>query len=103
MNGQRQIDLKFYPIVGREDRHLPFFRPLLGETGREIMLIEASGTLDRPEISRKVFPRIDEQLQQLFPELVRDAPVEPTVPVISVPGIAAPREALRNMRLLPRR
>jgi hypothetical protein len=103
MNDQRQIDLKFYPIVGREEWHLPLFRPLLGETGREFMLIEASGTLDRPEITRKVFPRIDEQLQQLFPELVRDAPVEPTVPVISVPGISAPREALKNMRLLPRR
>jgi len=98
MNDQRQIDLKFYPIVGREDWHLPLFRPLLGETGREFMLIEVSGTLDRLEISRKVFPRIDEQLQQLFPELVRDEPVEPTVPIISVP-----REALKSMRLAPRR
>jgi hypothetical protein len=98
LNDQRQLDLKFHPIVGREDHHLPIFRPLLGETGREFMLIEATGTLDRLEVTRKVFPRIPEQLQQLFPELVRDAPLEPTVPVISMP-----REALKNMRLLPRR
>jgi hypothetical protein len=97
MIDQRQLDLKFHPIVGREDHHLPIFRPLLGETAREFMLVEATGTLDRLEITRTVFPRIDEQLQQLFPELVRDAPVEPTVPVISMP-----RQALRNM-LQPRR
>src|SRR4030095_13023663 len=30
MNAQREINLTFHPIVGREERHLPIFRPLLG-------------------------------------------------------------------------
>jgi hypothetical protein len=74
MNGQRVLDVKFYPLVGREERQLAIFRPLLGQTGQEFMLIEVTGTLDQPEINRQVFPRLDgldERLSQLFPELAR--------------------------------
>jgi hypothetical protein len=80
MNAQRQIDLKFYPLVGREERHLPIFRPLLGETGREFMLIEVTGTLDQPQIDRQVFPRLDARLAQLFPELAREEAALPNAP-----------------------
>ena len=71
MNGQRQIDLKFYPQVGRDEFHLPIFRPLVGEASRQFMLIEVTGTLDRPEVTRTVLPQLDERLQELFPELAR--------------------------------
>jgi len=40
------------------------------------MLIEVTGTLDQPEIDRRVFPRLDEQLAQLFPELARNGSIE---------------------------
>jgi len=93
MNGQRQIDLKFYPLVGREERQLPIFRPLLGQTGQELMLIEVTGTIDQPEITRTPFPRLDARLQQLFPELVRDQPVAP-----NAPAKLTPREALNRLR-----
>src|SRR5256885_6910986 len=76
INEQRQIDLKFYPLVGREERQLAIFRPLLGHTGQELMLIEVTGTLDQPQIDRRVFPRLDHQLAQLFPELARDESIE---------------------------
>jgi len=90
---QQQIDLKFYPLVGREEWHLPVMRPLLGETGRELMLIEVTGTLDQPEIRRVPFPRLDAQWQQLFPELARD-------PSDRMPwlGPLAPRAALPPWR-----
>ena len=71
MSSQRQIDLKFYPLVGREERQLAIFRPLLGQTGQELMLIEVTGPLDQPEVHRRAFPRLDAQLAQLFPELAR--------------------------------
>ncbi|MEX2173433.1 MAG: AsmA-like C-terminal region-containing protein [Pirellulaceae bacterium] len=99
MNGQRQIELKFYPQLGRDEVQLPFFRPLVGGTSRQFMLIEATGTLDRPEVNRTVFPGIDERLQELFPELARQAAAsEPTTPILSLP-----REALQRTGLLPRR
>jgi hypothetical protein len=93
MNSQRQIDLKFYPLVGREERHLPIFRPLLGQTGQELMLIEVTGTVDQPEVRRTPFPRLDARLQQLFPELGRNEPAAPTAPSGS-----PPRDALKGIR-----
>jgi hypothetical protein len=98
MNAQRELNLTFHPIVGREERHLPMFLPLLGETGREIMQIEVTGTLDQPEVRRRVLPRLDDQLQQLFPELAR-AEGEPAAP----PIWPLSRDALERLRLLPRR
>ena len=44
------------------------------------MLIEVTGTLDQPEITRTPFPRLDARLQQLFPELARDETIEPKAP-----------------------
>jgi hypothetical protein len=90
----QQIDLKFYPLVGREEWHLPVMRPLLGETGRELMLIEVTGTLDQPEIRRVPFPRLDAQWQQLFPELARDAAGR--TPLLG--PLAVPRAALQPWR-----
>jgi hypothetical protein len=98
MTGQGQLDLKFYPLVGREERHLPIFRPILGETGREFMLIEVTGTLDHPDIRRTPFPRLDASLAQLFPELIRPAP-----PESNFPRLPSPREALDRLRPLPLR
>ncbi|HMC11855.1 MAG TPA: AsmA-like C-terminal region-containing protein, partial [Pirellulaceae bacterium] len=94
MNAQRQIDLKFYPLVGREERQLPIFRPLLGQTGQEFMLIEVTGSIDQPEITRTPFPRLDARLAQLFPELARDESVAP-----KAPAKVTPREALNWLRL----
>jgi hypothetical protein len=93
MNSQRQIDLKFYPLVGREERHLPFLLPLLGHTGRELMLIEVTGTVDQPEITRTPFPHLDARLQQLFPELGQN---ESAIP--ARPSSTPPREAVRPLR-----
>ena len=92
LNAQRQIDLKFYPLFGREEWHLPIFRPLVGETGRQFMLIEVTGTLDRQDVHRQVFPRLDDQLKQLFPELAREGPAERDLPILSLP-----REALNRL------
>jgi hypothetical protein len=97
MNGQ-QIDLKFNPLMGRAERHPAIFRPLLGQTAQQFMLIEVTGTLDQPQIEGRVFPRLDDQLAPLFPELARDAAVEP-----NVPNVWSPREALNNLRPFQRR
>ncbi|MDX1945165.1 MAG: AsmA-like C-terminal region-containing protein, partial [Pirellulaceae bacterium] len=97
MNGQREIDLKFHPQVGRDEFHLPIFRPLVGEASRQFMLIEVTGTLDQPQMQRQVFPQLDERLQDLFPELAREPKRnDPAPPVISIP-----RDALRRAGLLP--
>ena len=99
MTGQREIDLKFYTQVGRDEVHLPIFRPVLGEASRQFMLVEVTGTLDQPTVNKTAFPRLNERLQELFPELAgqRQLP-EPTVPVISMP-----QDILQRSGLLPKR
>ncbi len=93
LNGQRQLDLKFYPLVGREEQQLSFLRPFLGQTGQELMLVEVTGSLDQPEVRRRPFPRLDAQLAQLFPELAREEPVAAKAPVFP-----AAREAFNRLR-----
>jgi len=99
MTGQREIDLKFYTQVGRDEMHLPIVRPVLGEASRQFMLVEVTGTLDQPTVNKTAFPRLNERLQELFPELAgqREQP-EPTLPVISMP-----RDMLHRSGLFPRR
>lgn len=98
MNAQREIDLKFHPLMGREERLIPIMRPLLGQTGREFLLIQVTGTLDQPEVKQTVFPRLDAQLQELFPELVREELVEPAMPIMTLP-----QKALDRLWLLPKK
>jgi hypothetical protein len=98
MNGQREIDLKFHPLVGREERFIPLVRPLVGETGRQFMLIEVTGQLDQPQVKRTVFPKLDEQLEQLFPELAREELMQPAKPLLSLP-----QATLQRLNLLPKR
>lgn len=96
MNAQQQIDLKFYPQMGRDEFHLPFLRPLVGEASRQFMLVEVTGTLNRPDVNRTVFPELDESLKQLFPELADEPPAKPAS------LLSAPRAALEKAGIMPR-
>lgn len=69
MNSRQDVDLKFYTQLGRDEMQLPFFRPVLGEINRQILLIEVTGPLDHPHVRKTAFPRFNEQLSQMFPEL----------------------------------
>ncbi len=98
ITGQREVDLKFYPQFGRDEMHLPLFRPFVGEASRQFLLVEVTGTLDKQNVTRTVFPRIDERLAELFPELARE-PEDRNAPV---PLLDMPRQALERTGLLPK-
>jgi hypothetical protein len=98
MNSQGEIDLKFHPLMGREERFIPLVRPIVGETGRQFLLVEVTGPLPDPQVKRTVFPQLDEQLAQLFPELAREELMQPAKPLLSLP-----QAALERLNLLPRR
>ncbi len=83
MTLQRQLDLDFYSVMGREDAQLPFFRPLFKEAARSVLLIKVTGPLNQPSVTPHPFPELNETLQQLFPETARDAMLTP--PKWSVP------------------
>ncbi|MFO0913510.1 MAG: AsmA-like C-terminal region-containing protein [Pirellulales bacterium] len=69
---QRQLNLQFYTIMGREARWVPAVRPLLGEASRQFLLIRVQGTVDQPVMTREVLPGLNEGLRRFFPELVAD-------------------------------
>lgn len=68
MDWQRQLNLQFYTMVGRDEVNLPVLRPLLGEASRNLMLITVTGSVDQPNLKREAFPGLNETLQQIFPE-----------------------------------
>ena len=68
MDLNRQINLNFYALVGREEFQLPIVKTLLAEASRSILLIQVVGTVDQPQVIRKALPDLDETLQRIFPE-----------------------------------
>lgn len=71
MNLEKQIDIDFYTLVGKDRVRIPIITPALGLMSRELLLIHAGGTLAAPELSRKTFPGLNDRLKQLFPEVER--------------------------------
>ncbi len=69
MTDQRPVDLQFYTQVGRDELQVPILRPLLGEASRSFLLIEVAGPAESPQVTKKAFPAINDQLRQLFPDL----------------------------------
>ena len=97
VTGRRDLDLKFYTQIGRGE--LQIFRPLVGDVNRQFMLIEVTGPLEHPISRKTAFPKLNENLQKIFPELASyDRNMSAPVPR----GIlSAPREALE--RMIPKR
>ncbi len=71
MDLQRQINLDFYTLLGRERDYLPALLPFLGEASRRLLKIHVSGTLDQPQTTQQVLPELNETLQEWFPELAK--------------------------------
>jgi len=68
MDLNRQINLNFYALVGREEMQLPIVKTILAEASRSILAIHVEGTVDQPQVIRKALPDLDETLQRIFPE-----------------------------------
>ena len=64
----RQVNINFYSVLGRESSYVAAVRPLLGMASRRFLLVKVRGTLDSPEMTREVLPGLNETLQQWFPE-----------------------------------
>jgi hypothetical protein len=94
LTGCRELALKFYTQIGRDEFQI--FRPLVGDMNRQFMLIEVTGPLERPISRKTAFPKLNENLEKIFPELARDNRSAPTPRSL----LTAPREALE--RVLPK-
>ena len=54
-NLDRQIQLNFFAVVGRDRINIPIISPLLVEASRQILEIRMDGSLDDPKIKRETF------------------------------------------------
>ena len=72
-NGQlrsnREIDLDFYTILGRNRIQLPLVRDLYHAGSQQFLHIQVDGDLESPRTHKTVLPGINEPLQQLLRDL----------------------------------
>jgi len=74
MGFDRQVDLNFYTLVGRDRYWIPLVRKLVAEASRNLLQLKVVGPAADPDIYRMPLPELDETIQRLFPELARLAP-----------------------------
>ncbi len=68
MDLNRQMNLDFYALLGRQEFQLPVIKTLLAEASRNILSIQVVGDINNPIVNKKPLPELDETLQRLFPE-----------------------------------
>lgn len=95
VTGGRELNLNFYTQIFRDEFQI--FRPLVGDMNRQFMQIEVTGPLEHPVSRKTAFPNLNENLQQMFPELARDNRPAPAPRSL----LSAPRAALE--RVFPKR
>ncbi len=66
MNLDRDINLNFYSIMGRNRINIPVISELYRASSQRILWINVDGTLDNPQTHRNVLPQINDSLRQLF-------------------------------------
>ncbi len=95
MDLERQLKLKLFVQVGRNDHPIPVLGDLVGqvfrEAGRNLLLIHVNGPLESPELRPETFPGLNEMFEQMFPEATRGN-------ARTNGATADPREALRTGR-----
>ncbi|MEO1497756.1 MAG: AsmA-like C-terminal region-containing protein [Planctomycetota bacterium] len=75
-NLDRQLDLEFHTIVGRNELAAPALRSLLGQASQQLLQLKVGGTLDAPEIRREALPIVGDMIEQLQAGWAR--PLEPS-------------------------
>lgn len=66
MNLDREIDLNFYSIVGRNRFNIPVLSDLYHASSQKILCINVDGTLENPQTHRHVLPQLNDSIRQLF-------------------------------------
>ena len=65
LNMNRDIDLNFYSVVGRND-YIPLLSEIVELGAQQIMWINIRGQLDNPQTHQNFLPYLNESIKQLF-------------------------------------
>ncbi len=69
INHNRQIDLDFYTILGRNRVNIPLITDLYRAGSQQFLHIKVDGELDNPQTHKTVLPGINEPLQRLVKDI----------------------------------
>jgi hypothetical protein len=83
MNMDKEINLRLYTVVGRDEIRIPLIKAVLAEASRSLLEINVKGSLEKPEITSKALPELDDTLQRILANLENRGPTR--VPVIARP------------------
>jgi hypothetical protein len=70
-NLDREIDLNFYSIMGKNRFQIPVLSDLYKASSQQVLWINVNGSIDDPQTHRNVLPQLNDSLKQLF------QPIEP--------------------------
>ncbi|MEN0111151.1 MAG: AsmA-like C-terminal region-containing protein, partial [Planctomycetota bacterium] len=87
-NLQKDIDLTFASIVGRNELAVPVLKAFVSSASEQLLRLRVGGTMDAPVIRREVLPLVGNMLEQLQAEFSRP----PTRPLRG-PGVTPRRGA----------
>ncbi len=76
MSFDRDIDLNFYSVVGRNRLNIPLISDLYKASSQRVLWIKVDGKLDNPQTHRNVLPGVNDSLKQLLTGQ-RDRPARP--------------------------
>ena len=68
VNLDREVDLDFYSMVGRNRWKIPVLTNLYQAGSRQVWWVEVDGTLDDPKTNHQILPGLNDSLKRLFPE-----------------------------------
>lgn len=66
MNLDRDINLNFYSVMGRNRLNIPLISELYKASSQKVLWINVDGKLENPQTHRHVLPQLNDSLQQLF-------------------------------------
>ncbi|MEE2685958.1 MAG: hypothetical protein VYB09_06585 [Planctomycetota bacterium] len=84
MNLDREINLRLYTVVGRDEIRVPLVKAVLAEASRRLLEINVAGSLAKPEISSTALPELDDTLQRILVDLENRRPAV-------IPAVASPQ------------
>lgn len=61
----RQLNLKFYSTVGRNDLHVPLLKSMIGQASANLLLIKVTGPIENARVDREALPAVNEFMEQL--------------------------------------
>lgn len=61
----RQLNLKFYSTVGRNDLHVPLLKSMIGQASANLLLIKVTGPVENADVRREALPAVNEFMEQL--------------------------------------